>query len=154
MDTDRLVLLCLEEKHAGVVCLPSAPSGSALPGEEVPQGIVVVLIKGGVYEWVEEGVGVAQPQEDALPDGRDVTGAQRDDELGDEEGNPAKYKHADQNAYHEGRLFLLLLAPCVAVCLEGHSGVAHSKHHLWLMCFILYLVGSRSENNSVTPLIH
>lgn len=130
------------------------PSGSALTGEEVPQGIVVVLIKGGVYERVEEGVRVAQPQEDALPDGRDVTGAQWDDELGDEERDPAKYKHADQNAYHKCRLFLLLLTPCVAVCLEGHGGVAHGKHHLRLMCFVLYLGGSRSENKSVTPLIH
>lgn len=85
---------------AGVVRLPSAPSGSALPGEEVFQGIVVVLVKGGIYERVKEGVGVSQPQEDALPDGRDVTGAQWDDELGDEEGDPAKYKHADQDADH------------------------------------------------------
>lgn len=119
--------------------LLSEQSGSALPGEEVPQGIVVVLIEGGVYERVEEGVGVSQPQEDALPDGRDVAGAQRDDELGDEEGNPAKYKHADQNADHQRRLFLLLLTPCVAVCLEGHGGVAHGKHHLGLLCFLLNL---------------
>lgn len=60
--------------HAGVVCQLTFPTVSALSGEEVPQSIVVVLIKGGVYEWIEEGVGVAQPQEDALPDGWDVTG--------------------------------------------------------------------------------
>lgn len=124
--------------------LPSVLSGSALPGEEVPQGIVVVLIKGGVYKRVKEGVGVAQPQKDALPDGGDVAGAQWDDELGDEKGDPAKYKHANQNAYHQRRLFLLLLAPCVPVCLEGHGGVAHSKHHLGLLCFLLYLGGSQS----------
>lgn len=140
--------------HAGVVCLPRVLSGSALPGEEVPQGIVVVLIKGCVYERIKEGVGVSQPQEDTLPDGWDVTRAQWDDELGDEEGDPAKYKHADQNAYHQRCLFLLLLAPCVPVCLEGHGGMAHSKHHLRLMCFVLYLRGSRSENKSVSPLIH
>lgn len=58
-----------------IVCLLSVLSGSALPGEEVPQGIVVVLIKGGVYKRVKEGVGVAQPQKDALPDGGDVAGA-------------------------------------------------------------------------------
>lgn len=124
---------------AGVACMLSMQSGSALPGKEVPQGIVVVLIKRRVYEWVKEGVGVSQPQEDALPDGWDVTGAQRDDKLGDEEGNPTKYKHANQNAYHQCRLFLLLLAPCVPVCLEGHGGVSHGKHHLGLLCFILYL---------------
>lgn len=139
--------------HAGVVGHPSVPSVSALPGEEVPQSVVVVLIKGGVYEWVEEGVGVAQPQEDALPDGRDVTGAQRHNELGDEEGNPAKNKHADQNADHQCRLFLLLLTPRVPICLEGHGGVPHSKHHLGLLCFLLYLGGSRSENKSLTLLI-
>lgn len=61
--------------HAGIVCLLSVPSGSALPGEEVPQGIVVVLIKGSVYKGVKEGVGVAQPQKDALPDGGNVAGA-------------------------------------------------------------------------------
>lgn len=83
-----------------VNCLLSRQRGSALPGEEIPQGIVVVLIKSSVYERVEEGVGVSQPQEDALPDGRDVTGAQRDDELSDEERNPTKYKHANQNADH------------------------------------------------------
>lgn len=125
--------------HAGVERLLSVPNSSALPGEEVPQGIVVVFIKSRVYERVEEGVGVAQPQEDALPDGRDVTGAQRHNELGGEEGNPAKYKHTDQNAYHQCCLFLLLLAPCVPICLEGHGGMAYSKHHLGLVCFFLYL---------------
>lgn len=143
MDIDRLVPFCLEEQHCGVhageVCLLSMQRGSALPGEEIPQGIVVVLIKSGVYERVEEGVGVSQPQEDALPDGWDVTGAQWDDELSDEERNPAKYKHANQNAYHKCRLFLLLLAPRVTVCLEGHGGVAHSKHHLGPR-FLLYLI--------------
>ncbi len=129
-------------------------SGSALPGKEVPQGVVVVLIKGGVYERVEEGVGVSQPQEDALPDGRDVAGAQRDDELGDEEGNPAKYEHADQNADHQSRLLLLLLAPRVPVRLEGHGGVAHGEHHLGLLCFILHLRESQSADKSVISFIN
>lgn len=136
------------------MCLLSVQGGSALPGEEVPQGVVVVLIKGGVYEWVKEGVGVAQPQKDALPDGRDVAGAQRDDQLCDKEGNPAKYEHADQNADHQRRLFLLLLTPCVAVRLEGHGGVAYGKHHLRLLRFLLHLGGSHEENESVTPLIY
>lgn len=126
---------------------PSLPGGatprsarSALPGEEVFQGVVVVLIEGGVYERVKEGVGVPQPQEDALPDWRDVAGAQRDDELGDEEGDPAEDKHADQNAHHQGRLLLLLLTPRVPVGLEGHGGVAHCEHHLRWMRFVLHLV--------------
>lgn len=75
-------------------------SGSALPGEQVPQSVVVVLIEGGVDERVEERVGVSQPQEDALPDGRDIAGAQRYDELGDEEGDPAEHKHANKDAHH------------------------------------------------------
>lgn len=162
-DTGRFVLFSVWRSntggvHAGVSvsaeCLPSAPSGSALPGEEVPQGVVVVLVEGGVYEWVKEGVGVAQPQEDALPDGRDVAGAQRNDELGDEEGYPAKHEDADQNAHHQRRLLLLLLAPRVPVRLEGHGGVAHSEHHLGLLRFLLHLGGRRSENKSITPLIH
>lgn len=81
-------------------CRGESLPGSALPGEQVPQSVVVVLIERGVDEWVEEGVGVPQPQEDALPDGRDVAGAQRNDELGDEEGDPAKHEHADQDAHH------------------------------------------------------
>lgn len=127
-------------------------NGLSLPGKEVPQGIVVVLIKCGVYKWVKEGVGVAQPQEDALPDRWDVAGTQRDDELGDEEGDPAEHKHANQNAYHQRSLLLLLLAPCVPVCLEGHGGVAHSKHHLGLLCLLLYLGDSQSGNKSLNPL--
>lgn len=109
-----------------------------MPGEQVPQSVVVVLIEGGVDKWVEEGVGVSQPQEDALPDGRDVAGAQRDDELGDKEGDPAEHKHANQDAHHQRRLLLLLLAPCVTVRLEGHGGMAHGEHHL-RPCFLLHL---------------
>lgn len=111
-------------------CGGESLSGSALPGEQVPQSVVVVLIEGGVDERVEEGVGVPQPQEDALPDGRDVAGAQRNDELGDEEGDPAKHEHADQDAHHQRRLLLLLLAPRVPVRLKGHGGVAYGEHHL------------------------
>lgn len=110
----------------GVESLP----GSALPGEQVPQGVVVVLIERGVDERVEEGVGVPQPQEDALPDGRDVAGAQRNDELGDEEGDPAQHEHADQDAHHQRRLLLLLLAPRVPVRLKGDGGVSNGEHHL------------------------
>ena len=128
--------------QASVLCRPRVQSGSALPGEEVPQGIVVVLIEGCVYEWIKEGVGVTQPQEDALPNRRDVTGAQRHNELGDEKGDPAKYEHADQNANHQCGSFLFLFAPCVPVCLEGHGCVAHSKHHLGLLRFLLNLGGS------------
>lgn len=58
-----LVPLRLEEQccgvHAGGVGLLSVQSGSALSREEIPQGIVVVLIKSGVYERVKEGVGVS-----------------------------------------------------------------------------------------------
>lgn len=109
-----------------------------MPGEQVPQSVVVVLIEGGVDEWVEEGVGVSQPQEDALPDGRDVAGAQRDDELCDEEGDPAEHEHANQDAHHQRRFLLLLLAPRVPIRLEGHGGMAHGKHHLG-PCFLLHL---------------
>lgn len=116
--------------RAGEVSPGPSASVSALAGEEVPQGVVVVLVEGRVYERVEEGVGVAQPQEDALPDGRDVARAQRHDELGDEEGNPAEDEDADQDAHHQRRLLLLLLAPRVAVRLEGDGGVAHGEHHL------------------------
>jgi len=124
--------------------------GSALPGEEVPQGVVVVLVEGGVYQGVEEGVGIAQPQEDALPDGRDVAGAQRHDELRDEEGNPTQHEHTDQNAHHQRRLLLLLLTPRVPVRLEGHGGVAHGKHHLWLLCLLFDLKTSRSHEEEAT----
>lgn len=103
-----------------------------MTGEQVPKGVVVVLVKGGVNKRVEEGVGVAQPQEDALPDGRDVAVAQRDDELREEEGDLAEDEDSDQDAHHQRRLLLLLLAPRVAVRLEGHSGMAHCEHHLGL----------------------
>lgn len=136
------------------MCRLSVQSNLALPGKEVPQGVVVVLVKGGVYKWVKEGVGVAEPQKDALPDWWDVTGTQWDDELGDEEGDPAKDEDANQNAYHQRCLFLLLLAPSVPICLEGHSGMAHSEHHLGLPCLLLYLGRSQSGNKSLTQLSH
>lgn len=140
--------------RAGEVRLRPSASVSALAGEEVPQGVVVVLVEGGVYERVEEGVGVAQPQEDALPDGRDVAGAQRHDELGDEEGDPAEDEDADQDAHHERRLLLLLLAPRVAVCLEGDGGVAHGEHHLRPR-LLLHLVfgrwGGKSKKKQKSP---
>lgn len=120
-------------------------SASALAGEEVPQSVVVVFIEGCVYERVKKGIGVAQPQKDALPNWRDVTGAQGHYKLRDEEGDPAKHEDANQNSNHKGRLLLLLLAPCVPICLEGHGCVAHSEHHLGLLGFILYLGSSRSK---------
>lgn len=134
-------------KYVCVLCA----AASALSGEEIPQGIVVVLIKGGVYERVEEGVGVTQPQEDALPDGWDVAGAQRDDELGDEEGDPAEDEHPNQNAYHQRCLFLLLLPPRVPVRLEGHCGMTDRKHHLGLLRCLLHLCVIRSIKEDKQP---
>lgn len=130
MNRQRLQKIAFLIHRQGNVCGGESSPGSALPGEQVPQGVVVVLIERGVDERVEEGVGVAQPQEDALPDGRDVAGAQRHDELGDEEGDPAKHEHADQDAHHQRRLLLLLFAPRVPVRLESHGGVSHGEHHL------------------------
>lgn len=68
---------------------------SALPAEEVPEGAVVVLVEGCIDEWVEERVGVSEPKEDALPDRWDVAGAQWNDELGQEEWDPAEHKDSD-----------------------------------------------------------
>lgn len=129
-----------------------ANSASALPGEKVPQSVVVVFIKGCIYERVKKGIRVTQPQKDALPNWRDVTGAQRHYELRDEEGDPAKHEHADQNSNHKGRLLLLLLAPCVPICLEGHGCMAHCEHHLGLVDFILYL--GEAVNHRIKKLLN
>lgn len=139
--------MCTLSLRAGEVSL--RPSVSALAREEVPQGVVVVLVEGSVYERVEEGVGVAQPQEDALPDGRDVAGAQRHDELGDEEGDPAEDEDADQDAHHQRRLLLLLLAPRVAVRLEGDGGVTHGEHHVRprLLLDLVFRRGGQENRN-------
>jgi len=100
---------------------------SALAGEEAPQGVAVVLVEGRVDQGVEEGVGVSQPQEDGLPEGRGLAGAEGRDQLRDEEGDPAEDEDADQQAHHHGRLLLLLLAPGVPVGLEGGGGVARCQ---------------------------
>lgn len=80
--------------------LPVPASQSLVPGEEVLEGAVVVLVEGRVDQGVEERVGVAEPQEDALPGGGDVTGAQGADELRGEEGDPAEHKHPNEDAHH------------------------------------------------------
>lgn len=109
------------------------PSDSVLPRKEVLEGTVVVLVESRVDEGVEEGVGVAQPQEDALPDGGEVTGAQGADELRGEEGGPAEHEHPDQDAHHQGGFLVLLLPPGVPFCLEGDSGVAGCERRLGLL---------------------
>lgn len=91
---------------------------SPLPAEEVPEGAVVVLVEGRVDKRVEERVGVSEPEEDALPDGRDVAGAQRDDELGQEERDPAEHEDANQYSHHERGAAFLLLTPRLALGLE------------------------------------
>ena len=124
---------------------------STLAREQVPQSVVVVLVEGRVDERVEERVGVAQPEEDALPDGRDVTGAEGHDELRDEEGDPAQDEDPDEDAHHEGRLLLLLLAPRVAVCLECNGGVADVEDHLGLPGGLLHLSITPSACQEIIP---
>ena len=80
--------------------LPVPASRSLVPGEEVLEGAVVVLVEGRVDQGVEERVGVAEPQEDTLPGGGDVTGAQGADELRGEEGDPAEHKHPNEDTHH------------------------------------------------------
>ena len=101
-----------------------------MPGEEVFEGAVVVLVEGRVDERVEEGVGVAEPQEDALPGGGDVAGAQRAEQLGGEEGDPAEREHPDEDAHHERGAPLLLLGPRVPAGLEGGRGAPRGALHL------------------------
>lgn len=55
---------------------------STLLVEEVPEGTVVVLVKGCVDEWIKERVGVAEPEEDALPCGWYVPREERGDQFG------------------------------------------------------------------------
>ena len=105
-------------------------SRSVVPREEVLEGAVVVLVEGRVDEGVEEGVGVAKPQEDALPGGGDIAGAQGPEELGGEERDPAEHKHPDEDAHHEGGALLLLLVPRVPIGLEGDCGAACGEDHL------------------------
>lgn len=61
---------------------PSFLFCSALSREEIPECVIIVLVKGCVNERVEEGVGVTQPEKYTLPYWRNVAGAQRGDEFG------------------------------------------------------------------------
>lgn len=112
---------------------------SVVPGEEVPEGAAVALAEGRVDQGVEEGVGVAQPQEDTLPWGGGIAGAQGADELHGEEGGPAEHEHPDEDAHCEGGPLLLLLPPRVPFCLEGDGGVTSGEHHLGLLGRCLHL---------------
>lgn len=104
-----------------------------LPTEEALDGVVVALVESRVDQGVEEGVGVAEPKEDALPEGREVAGAEGADELRDEEGGPADHEHPDENAHHHGGSLLLLLPPRIPFSLEGDSAVAGGEQHLGLL---------------------
>lgn len=126
---------------------------SRLPREQVLEGVVVVLVEGCVDQRVEEGIGVAQPEEDAFPNGGDIAGAERVEEFCDEEGDPAEHKDPDEDAHHESGPLLLLLPPGVPVSLEGHCGVANSELRLWVLGAFLHLPnrntgfrGTRSAN--------
>lgn len=102
-----------------------------LPTEEAPDGIAVALVESRVDQGVEEGVGVAEPEEDALPESREVIGAEGADELHGKEGNPADGKHPNESAHHHGGSLLLLLPPRVPFCLGG--AVAGGEQHLRLL---------------------
>lgn len=106
---------------------------STLAGEEIPESVIIVLVEGCVNERVEKGVGVTQPEEDTLPYRRNVTGAQRSDELSEEERDPAQDEHSDEDAHHQSRSLLLLFSPRLTVGLKCHSGMADSEHHLRLL---------------------
>lgn len=104
-----------------------------MPRKEILEGAVVVLVESCVDEGVEEGVGVTEPEEDALPDGGDVAEAERADELCGEEGDPAEREHPNEDAHHQGSSLLLLLPPRVPFGLEGDGGLADSERHLGLL---------------------
>lgn len=104
-----------------------------MPRKEILEGAVVVLVESCIDEGVKEGVGVAEPKEDALPDGGDVAGAERADELRGEEGDPAEREHPNEDAHHQGSSLLLLLPPRVPFHLEGDGGLADSERHLGLL---------------------
>lgn len=135
----------------GRVPLACPASRSAVPREEVLEGAVIVLVEGRVDEGVEEGVGVAEPQEDALPGGRDVAGAQGAEELGGEEWDPAEREHPDEDAHHEGGALLLLLAPRIPVGLEGDRGAARGEDHLRPLSGALHLEKANASIRRATP---
>lgn len=112
---------------------PSFLFCSALSREEIPEGVIIVLVEGCVNEGVEEGVGVTQPEKDTLPYWRNVAGAQRRDEFGQEEWDPAQDKHSDQDANHQSCALLFLLAPRLAVSLKSHRGMTNCEDHLRLL---------------------
>lgn len=106
---------------------------SSLAGEEIPESVIIVLVEGCVNERVEEGVGVTQPEEDTLPYRWNVTGAQRSDELSEEERDPAQDEHSDEDTHHQSRSLLLLFSPRLTIGLKCHSGMAHREDHLRLL---------------------
>ncbi|KAL0200809.1 hypothetical protein M9458_003996, partial [Cirrhinus mrigala] len=91
---------------------------------EISESVIIVLVEGCVNERIEERVGVTQPEEDTLPYWWNVAGAERRDELGEKERDPAKDKHPDEDAHHQSCSFLFLLSPRLAVGLECHRGMA------------------------------
>lgn len=115
-------------------------------GEEAFEGVAVVLAKCCVNQGVEERIGVAQPQEDAFPDGGQAAGAEGADELCEEEGAPAQHKHAHEDAHHHGRPLLLPLPPRVSTFLKGQCRATRLEHHLSLVRCLLHLGTKETEN--------
>ncbi len=62
-----------------------------------------------------------------------MAGAQRGDELGEEERDPAQDKHSDEDAHHQSCSLLFLLSPHLAVGLECDRGMVDREHHLRLL---------------------
>lgn len=132
-----------EMRITGPLSLPRSSLFSPQPflsllSKEALEGIVVILIKGSVNQGVEERIGISKPQEYAFPDGWQAAGTERADELRQEEGDPTKHKHANQDPDHHGCPLLLLLPPRVSACLEGYCCSATGcEHHLRLWrCFL------------------
>lgn len=138
----------------GRVPLACPASRSAVPREEVLEGAVVVLVEGHVDGGLQEGVGVAEPQEGALPGGRAVAGAQGAEELGGEERDPAEREHPDEDAHHEGGALLLLLAPRVPVGLKGDRGAARGEDHLRPLSGALHLEKASGSIRRAAPIPH
>lgn len=112
--------------------------GLALSREEIPERVIVVLVEGCVNKRVEEWVGVTQPEKDTLPYWGYVAGAQRRDELGEKERDPAEDEHSDEDAHHESCSFLFLFSPRLTVGLESHRGMTYGEHHLRLLSWGLF----------------
>lgn len=118
---------------------------SAVLIEEVPEGTVVVLVEGRVDEWVKEGVGVAEPEENALPDRRYGPREKRCDQLSQKEGDPAEHKYTNQDSNHECRATFLLLPPRLAVRLKCYGGVTDRKRCLWTLPTRLFRLQSNKH---------